>query len=123
MIERVRDDIGDTADTVRNEMGALAWLLRTAVLAAVGGAIYSELRKPPGERTWEGRLLGTIPYDFRMPTPEPASRRLLESEEQPHLHRSTAGRRLGHQHPRRPSALRPDAAPVSRLRVPLRQLR
>lgn len=68
MIERVRDDISDTADTVGTELSALAWLIRTAALAAVAGAIYTELRKPPEQRTWHGRLLGFIPYDFRLPT-------------------------------------------------------
>lgn len=68
MIDTVRDDLSRRADTARNELDALAWLLRTAVLASVAGAIYVELRKPPEERTWHGRLLGVIPYDFRIPT-------------------------------------------------------
>ena len=34
------------------------------------GAIYVELRKPPAERTWQGKLLGVVPYDFRLPTLE-----------------------------------------------------
>jgi hypothetical protein len=68
MIERVRDNVTDSADTVRSELSALAWLIRTAAFAAVAGAMYTELRKPPAERTWHGRLLGFVPYDFRMPT-------------------------------------------------------
>jgi hypothetical protein len=67
MIERVREDISDTAGNVRKEMSALAWLLRTAVFAAVAGAVYKELHKPPEERTWTGKLLGFVPYDFRIP--------------------------------------------------------
>lgn len=70
MIERVRDDISDTAGTVGQELNALGWLIRTAVMAAVLGAVYQELRKPPGSRTWHGRLLGFVPYDFRLPTPQ-----------------------------------------------------
>src|SRR5687767_8378707 len=70
MIDNVRDDISHKADTARSELGALVWLLRTAVLAAVGGAIYTELRKPPEQRTWHGKLLGVVPYDFRLPTLE-----------------------------------------------------
>jgi hypothetical protein len=35
---------------------------------ALVGAIYQELRKPPEERTWHGKVAGTIPYDFRVPT-------------------------------------------------------
>ncbi len=68
MIERVRDDISDTAGTVGEELSALGWLIRTAVLAAVAAAIYTELRKPPAQRTWHGKLGGMVPYDFRMPT-------------------------------------------------------
>lgn len=70
MIENVRDDIAHKAQTVRNETNAFFWLLRTATFAAVAGAIYTELRKPPEERTWHGKLLGFVPYDFRMPTLE-----------------------------------------------------
>jgi hypothetical protein len=70
MIDDVRDDLSRRADTARGEMGALMWLLRMAVLGAVAGALYTELRKPPAERTWHGKLLGVIPYDFRVPTLE-----------------------------------------------------
>ena len=55
--------------TIRSELEDLAWLLRMAALAALAGAVYTELRKPPEERTWHGRLLGVVPYDFRPPTP------------------------------------------------------
>jgi hypothetical protein len=68
MIDNVRDDISHRAGTVRSELGALAWLIRTALMAAVAGAIYTELRKPPEQRTWNGKLLGFVPYDFRLPT-------------------------------------------------------
>lgn len=70
MIDNVRDDLSRKADTARNEMDALMWLFRTALFAAVAGAIYSELRKPASERTWNGKLLGAIPYDFRIPSLE-----------------------------------------------------
>lgn len=55
--------------TIRSEIEDLAWLLRMAAFAALAGAVYTELRKPPEERTWHGRLLGFVPYDFRPPTP------------------------------------------------------
>jgi hypothetical protein len=55
--------------TLRDELNDLAWLLRTLVILAVAGAVYRELRLPAEQRTWHGRLLGFIPYDFRMPTP------------------------------------------------------
>jgi len=70
MIDNVRDDLADRADTVREELGALISLIRMAVFAAVAAAIYTELRKPPAERTWNGRVLNVIPYDFRIPTLE-----------------------------------------------------
>lgn len=70
MIDNVRDDLSERADTVRNELAALVWLLKTALLGAVVGALWTELRKPPEERTWNGRLLGVVPYDFRVPTLE-----------------------------------------------------
>lgn len=55
--------------TLRDELDALSSIVRMLALAAVGGAIYQEMRKPPAERTWHGTLLGVVPYDFRMPTP------------------------------------------------------
>jgi hypothetical protein len=70
MIENVRDDLSRRADTARSEFGDLLWLVRMAALAAVAGAIYTELRKPPAERTWNGKLLGLVPYDFRIPSIE-----------------------------------------------------
>jgi Family of unknown function (DUF5808) len=44
-----------------------AKLLGAALVAA---AVAQELRKPSSERTWHGRLVGFIPYDFRPPTLE-----------------------------------------------------
>ena len=54
-------------------------------LAMVGAAVATELRKPPEERTWQGKIAGFVPYDFRPPTFErfrrawwsPAGERLL----------------------------------------------
>lgn len=56
--------------TLRTELHALASVLRTLVLVAVAVAIYRELRLPPEERTWHGRIGGFLPYDFRLPSPE-----------------------------------------------------
>jgi hypothetical protein len=41
--------------------------LGVGLIAAV---IYQELRRPPEERTWHGRIGGFMPYDLRPPTPE-----------------------------------------------------
>lgn len=30
--------------------------------------MVQELRKPPDERTWNGKVADLVPYDFRMPT-------------------------------------------------------
>lgn len=70
MIDNVRDDLSRKAGTARTELDALMWLLRTAVVGAVLGALYTELRKAPEDRTWNGKLLGVVPYDFRLPTIE-----------------------------------------------------
>jgi hypothetical protein len=46
---------------------SLAGLWRLA-LALIGVfAIVQELRRPPQERTWHGKV-GIVPYDFRFPT-------------------------------------------------------
>jgi hypothetical protein len=43
-------------------------LVRLAVLGLVVAAVATELSKPAEERTWEGRVVGLVPYDFRPPT-------------------------------------------------------
>jgi hypothetical protein len=43
-------------------------LLRSLVWVAFFAALYQELRKPDAERTWNGKVAGVIPYDFRLPT-------------------------------------------------------
>lgn len=44
--------------------------IRTLAWVALIAAIYQELKKPPAERTWHGKVGGLIPYDFRIPTVE-----------------------------------------------------
>lgn len=51
-------------------MGDLLKLVRTLAWVALVAALYQELRKQPEERTWHGRVAGTVPYDFRFPTLE-----------------------------------------------------
>ncbi|HEY4887007.1 MAG TPA: hypothetical protein VIJ58_00325 [Candidatus Dormibacteraeota bacterium] len=43
-------------------------LVRFAAFGLVVAAVATELAKPEPERTWEGRVLGMVPYDFRPPT-------------------------------------------------------
>ena len=42
--------------------------LRLAAVALVVAALATELAKPEAERTWQGRVFGLVPYDFRPPT-------------------------------------------------------
>jgi hypothetical protein len=44
--------------------------LALTAVGSVAGAVLTELRKPPGLRTWQGYLLGVVPYDLRPPTLE-----------------------------------------------------
>lgn len=67
-IDDVAGGLSRGAGTVGDELRDLAWLLRTVVIGAVAAAIYTELRKPPQQRTWNGRLFGVVPYDFRVPS-------------------------------------------------------
>jgi hypothetical protein len=43
-------------------------LARFTVVGLVLAAVATELAKPETERTWEGRVFGVVPYDFRPPT-------------------------------------------------------
>jgi len=43
-------------------------LARLAALGLVAAAIATELAKPESERTWQGKVLDVVPYDFRPPT-------------------------------------------------------
>jgi hypothetical protein len=52
-------------------MGTFRRLRRLARFTAFGlvvAAVATELAKPETERTWEGRVFGLVPYDFRPPT-------------------------------------------------------
>ena len=42
--------------------------MRVAAFGLVVAAVATELAKPEPERTWEGRVFGVVPYDFRPPT-------------------------------------------------------
>src|SRR5487761_655778 len=43
-------------------------LVRIAAFGLVVAAVATELSKPAPERTWEGKVVGLVPYDFRPPT-------------------------------------------------------
>jgi hypothetical protein len=44
------------------------WRLALMIVGVV--AVVQELQKPPGERTWHGKVADFVPYDFRKPTVE-----------------------------------------------------
>jgi hypothetical protein len=43
-------------------------LFRFVAFSLFAAAIATELSKPAAERTWHGRVLDVVPYDFRPPT-------------------------------------------------------
>src|SRR3954447_26140392 len=43
-------------------------LIRLITLALTVPAVVQELRKPAEERTWNGVVVGFVPYDLRVPT-------------------------------------------------------
>lgn len=53
----------------RSSNRSLNRLVMMVALFLVGAAIRDQLRRPPQERTWQGRVFG-FPYDFRIPTIE-----------------------------------------------------
>ena len=52
----------------RKRAGNMVWT--TIIFFLVVLAVREQLRLPPEERTWHGRVGGVIPYDFRRPTSE-----------------------------------------------------
>jgi hypothetical protein len=42
--------------------------VRFITFGLVVAAVATELSKPAGERTWQGKVGGFVPYDFRPPT-------------------------------------------------------
>lgn len=50
------------------ERSRLSNILTVAAIGAAVMAVRQEMRKPPSDREWNGRV-GFIPYDFRLPTP------------------------------------------------------
>jgi hypothetical protein len=51
------------------------------LLAAIAQAITEQLRRPSDERTWEGKVAGVVPYDFRPPTPARLKEKFWAPEE------------------------------------------
>jgi hypothetical protein len=51
-------------------MDGVRKLIKWAAIALGAIAVVDQLRRPPEERTWEGTVVGFVPYDFRVPTVE-----------------------------------------------------
>jgi hypothetical protein len=66
---------------MRNSQRTLGSLLKLAAAALVAAAIYRELKKPPGEREWHGKVANFVPYDFRLPTWERLRERFWNPED------------------------------------------
>ena len=64
-----------------NSTRTLGNLLKIAGVALVAVALYQELKKPPEEREWHGKVADFVPYDFRMPTGERLRKRLWNPED------------------------------------------
>jgi hypothetical protein len=54
----------------KKKRSTLQNLWRLALLIIGVLAVAQELQKPPGERTWNGKVADFVPYDFRKPTVE-----------------------------------------------------
>jgi hypothetical protein len=59
-------------------------LVRLAALGLVAAAVAQEMSKPEPERTWHGKVLAFVPYDFRPPTWE-RIRRAYWNKDDPRL--------------------------------------
>jgi hypothetical protein len=64
-----------------NSTGTLGNLLKIAATALVAAALYQELRKPPEEREWHGKVANFVPYDFRLPTGQRLRERFWNPED------------------------------------------
>jgi hypothetical protein len=50
-------------------------IVKLAAFAVTVAAVVEQLRLPADRRTWEGRVGGLVPYDFRTPTLDRAKAR------------------------------------------------
>ena len=64
---------------------------RLVVVGLVVAAVATELAKPEEERTWHGKLMEFVPYDFRPPTWE----RIRDAYWNPHSDRLFSDRVFG----------------------------
>ncbi len=62
-------------------MRGLRKLIKWTAIALAAMAIAEQLRRPSEDRTWEGTVVGFVPYDFRLPTIERARSRWWNPDE------------------------------------------
>jgi hypothetical protein len=51
-------------------MKSIRKILKWTAIGLVVLAVAEQLRRPAGDRTWNGTVIGFVPYDFRVPTVE-----------------------------------------------------
>jgi hypothetical protein len=56
--------------------------VKIVAFAICVAAVVEQLRLPADERTWEGRVAGVVPYDFRIPTLERARSRWWNTQDE-----------------------------------------
>ncbi|AEE44241.1 DUF5808 domain-containing protein [Cellulomonas fimi] len=55
-------------------------IVRVVTIALAVTALVKELRTPADERQWHGKVVGFVPYEFRLPTFERVRARLWDPE-------------------------------------------
>ena len=55
-------------------------VVRLVTVALAVAAVVKELRTPPDEREWNGKVAGFVPYDFRVPTFERFKERMWDPQ-------------------------------------------
>jgi hypothetical protein len=63
-------------------MKKLRKLLTLIGIALTALAVWEQVRRPKAARTWEGEVLGFVPYDFRPPTIERARSRWWNADDE-----------------------------------------
>ena len=58
----------------------LQGILRLISLALAVTAVVKELRTPADQRAWNGKVVGFVPYEFRMPTVERFKERVWDPD-------------------------------------------
>jgi hypothetical protein len=60
--------MGSHGDVKKQNRHTFQIVFRLVVLALAVTAVVKELRLPPEQRTWNGVVVGFVPYELRMPT-------------------------------------------------------